>query len=84
MRHHDTKEGQLKEICDKLRRNVAHAKAVGNTRRSQSLEALVSARESDIRKLNGNVELRLKQLAEQRKFVPEWSEVSCLLIEVTP
>ena len=83
-RHRDTKERQLRELCDKLRRDAAHARAVGNTRRSQSLGALVSARESDIRKLNDSVDLRLNQINAQRKFVPEWSDVSLLLIEVTP
>lgn len=82
--HRDTKEGQLRELCDKLRRDAAHAKAVGNTRRSQRLGALVSARESDIRKLNDSVDLRLNQINAQRRFVPEWSDVSLLLIEVTP
>ena len=84
MRHRDTKERHLRELCDKLRRDAAHAKALENARRSQSLGALVSARESDIRKLSDSVDLRLNQIDEQRKFVPEWSDVSCLLIEVTP
>ena len=84
MRHRDKKERQLKELCDKLRGDAEHARALGDTRRSQQLGALALAREADIRKLNGNAELRLNQIAEQRKFVPEWSDVACLLIEVTP
>ena len=84
MRHRDTKQKQLKELCDKLRRDAVYEKALGNARRSQQLGALALARESDIRKLNDSVDLRLSQIDRQRKFIPAWSDVACLLIEVTP
>ena len=83
-RHRDTKERQLRERCDKLRRDAEYARALGDARRSQQLGALALAREADIRKLSDSVDLRLNQIDERRKFVPEWSDVCCLLIEVTP
>ncbi len=81
-RHHATKTRQLTQQREKLRRDADSARASGNRRRFQQLGALVSATGARIRKLDETIDLRLKQITEQRTFVPEWSDVACLLVEV--
>ena len=63
--------------------NAAIAGAVGDLRRSGQLRALASATEGRLSKLHDRIDMRLKQIEEQRKFMPEWSDVACVLIEVT-
>ena len=82
-RHRDTKARRLADQHDKFRRDAVFAEALGNSRRSQQLRALAAATNARIRKLNNRVELRLKQIEQQRTFAPEWSDVTCLLVEVT-
>ena len=83
-RHRDRKQENLRDQLGNHKRNADLASGLGNKRRFQQLSALAKATEGRLRKLEEKFELRLKQIQEQREFLPEWSDVTCLLIEVTP
>ena len=83
-RHRDRKQENLRDQLGNHKRNAELASGSGNKRRFQQLSALAKATEGRLRMLKEKFELRLKQIQEQREFLPEWSDVTCLLIEVTP
>ena len=83
-RHRETKAAGLRRQHDRHRDNAVAARAGGDQRRFKQLMALASATEGRMRKLRDRIDMRLKQIEEQRKSTPEWSDVACVLIEVTP
>ena len=82
-RHLETKAAVLRRQHDQHRDNAAIASAVGDMRRSRRLSALASATEGRLRKLHDRIDGRLRQIEAQRESTPEWSDVACVLIEVT-
>ena len=83
-RHRNAKTRQLTQQREKLQWDAVLARESGDQRRFQQLGALVSATGAKIRKLDESIDLRLKQITEQRTFFPEWSDVAFLLVEVAP
>ncbi len=82
-RHLETKAAVLCRQHDQHRDNAAIASAVGDMLRSRRLSALASATEGRLRKLHDRIDGRLRQIEAQRESTPEWSDVACVLIEVT-
>jgi SNF2 family DNA or RNA helicase len=82
VRHRDTKSIEFRERSLKLKQSAEAALLSGNTRRHQQLMALAKASETKRTKLVEKTERRLNQIDSQRTFVPEWEDLSFVLVEV--
>ena len=77
------KANDLKGLVARQRCEAKSIASDGEEVRSLQLLRVAEANEGKLRKLESNISLRLKKIEEQRRVHPEWSDVACLLIEVT-
>jgi hypothetical protein len=81
-RHLETKSQEFRERSSKLKQSAEAAMQSGDQRRHQQLTALAKASETRRTKLKQKTELRLNQISSQRTFMPEWEDLSFVLVEV--
>ena len=81
-RHRERKAQGWVAQRDRLRTAAARALELGDSRRSKQLHGLAAATDGKLRKLDRKIDARLTQIREERDFVPEWSDVSSIVVEV--
>ena len=82
VKHQRTKAKGFRERSEKLKIDAKSALQSGDTRRSQQLNALARAAEVQSEKLKEKTDRRLQQINSQRAFVPEYEDLSFVLVEI--
>ena len=82
--HFADQRAKLNELVVRRQAAVEAAEAEGDKLRSQRLTNLVSATKSRIARLEQRVELRRREIAAQQTMSQLFTDVACLIVEVTP
>lgn len=82
--HFADQKAKLNELVVRQQTAVKAAEAEGDKLRSRRLTNLVSATKGRIARLEQRFELRRREIAALRTMSPLFTEVACLIVEVTP
>jgi hypothetical protein len=83
-RHREGKLSNLREQRQNFLLRASNSNALGEERAAQRFRALASGTETRMNNLTSAIDVRLRQIDQQRDTIPELTEVACLFVEVTP